>query len=231
MKQLTAKLKSRGATAAVLTLALGAAVYLNWSFSRGAPPSLLVSDTTADAVETAAAAPVTDQLAVEAAAAAEDTETSAVDDADKNYGEAQLVSVNQDSGTEFFESARLTRSKARDEALDTLKKSLKDAGLTKEEKDALTAELSARISNITLETKLETLIKSKGFPDCVVNLEGSKANVIPPCAHLPDVCVQPLPAQVAAVAIPQQPHRAPTSCRPNGLPVDMLYNRGSFSDR
>lgn len=177
MKQLTAKLKSRGATAAVLTLALGAAVYLNWSFSRGAPPSLLVSDTTADAVETAAAAPVTDPLAVEAAAAAEDTETSAVDDADKNYGEAQLVSVNQDSGTEFFESARLTRSKARDEALDTLKKSLKDAGLTKKEKDALTAELSARISNITLETKLETLIKSKGFPDCVVNLEGSKANV------------------------------------------------------
>ena len=177
MKQLTAKLKSRGATAAVLTLALGAAVYLNWSFSRGAPPSLLVSDTTADAVETAAAAPVTDQLAVEAAAAAEDAETSAVDDADKNYGEAQLVSVNQDSGTEFFESARLTRSKARDEALDTLKKSLKDAGLTKEEKDALTSELSARISNITLETKLETLIKSKGFPDCVVNLEGSKANV------------------------------------------------------
>lgn len=177
MKQLTAKLKSRGATAAVLTLALGAAVYLNWSFSRGAPPSLLVSDTTADAVETAAAAPVTDQLAVEAAAGAEDTETSAVDDADKNYGEAQLVSVNQDSGTEFFESARLTRSKARDEALDTFKKSLKDAGLTKEEKDALTSELSARISNITLETKLETLIKSKGFPDCVVNLEGSKANV------------------------------------------------------
>lgn len=177
MKQLTAKLKSRGATAAVLTLALGAAVYLNWSFSRGAPPSLLVSDTTADAVETAAAAPVTDPLAVEAAAAAEDAETSAVDDADKNYGEAQLVSVNQDSGTEFFESARLTRSKARDEALDTLKKSLKDAGLTKEEKDALTAEPSARISNITLETKLETLIKSKGFPDCVVNLEGSKANV------------------------------------------------------
>lgn len=177
MKQLTAKLKSRGATAAVLTLALGAAVYLNWSFSRGAPPSLLVSDTTADAVETAAAAPVTDQLAVETSAAAEDTETSAVDDADKNYGEAQLVSVNQDSGTEFFESARLTRSKARDEALDTLKKSLKDAGLTKAEKDALTAELSARISNITLETKLETLIKSKGFPDCVVNLEGSKANV------------------------------------------------------
>ncbi len=179
MKQVSAKLKSRSATAAVLTLALGAAVYLNWSFSREAPADLLVSGGTADAVETSAqaAAPITDPLAVETAAETDDVEVTADDTANKNYGEAQLVSVNQDSGKEFFESARLTRSKARDEALDTLKKSLKDAKLTSEEKDQLTTELSARISNITLETKLETLIKSKGFADCVVNLEGSKANV------------------------------------------------------
>ena len=117
---------------------------------------------------------LTDPLAVETAA---DAESAAEELGDKNYGEAQLVSVNHDSGTEFFESARLTRSKARDEALDTLKKSLKDAKLSDAEKDQLTTELSARISNITLETKLETLIKSKGFADCVVNLEGSKANV------------------------------------------------------
>ena len=54
---------------------------------------------------------------------------------------------------------------------------LKDTKLTSEEKEHLTTQLSDRISNITLETKLETLIKSKGFTDCVVNLEGSKANV------------------------------------------------------
>ena len=174
MKQVSAKLKSRGAAAAVLTLALGAAVYLNWSFAREAPG--LAVDAPADIVETSAAAAevLTDPLAVETAA---DAEVSAEDAADKNFGEAQLVSVNKDSGTEFFESARLTRSKARDEALDALKKSLKDAKLSDEEKNELTTQLSARISNITLETKLETLIKSKGFADCVVNLEGSKANV------------------------------------------------------
>ena len=174
MKQVSAKLKSRGAAAAVLTLALGAAVYLNWSFAREAPG--LAVDAPADTVETSAAVAevLTDPLAVETAA---DAEVSAEDAADKNYGEAQLVSVNKDSGTEFFESARLTRSKARDEALDALKKSLKDAKLSDEEKNELTTQLSARISNITLETKLETLIKSKGFADCVVNLEGSKANV------------------------------------------------------
>mgnify|MGYP003186960755 CR=1 FL=1 len=172
MKQLSAKLKSRGATAVVLTLALGAAVYLNWSFSREAPPSLVVSDTAGEAVETSA-----DPLVLETAAGADTQMMSADETANKNYGEAQLVSVNKDSGTEFFESARLTRSKARDEALDTLKKSLKDTKLTSEEKEQLTTQLSDRISNITLETKLETLIKSKGFTDCVVNLEGSKANV------------------------------------------------------
>lgn len=175
MKQVSAHLKSRGATAAVLTLALGAAICLNWSFSRNAPAELTMPDT----VETSAGAavPITDPLAVETVAEAEDAEAAADDTANKNYGEAQLVSVNKDSGTEFFEAARLTRSKARDEALDTLKKSLKDAKLTAEEKTQLTEELSTRINNITLETKLETLIKAKGFADCVVNLEDSKANV------------------------------------------------------
>ena len=175
MKQVSAHLKSRGATAAVLTLALGAAICLNWSFSRNAPAELTMPDT----VETSAGAavPITDPLAVETVTEADDAEAAADDTADKNYGEAQLVSVNKDSGTEFFEAARLTRSKARDEALDTLKKSLKDAKLTAEEKTQLTEELSTRINNITLETKLETLIKAKGFADCVVNLEDSKANV------------------------------------------------------
>ena len=179
MKQLSAKLKSRGATAVVLTLALGAAVYLNWSFSREAPPSLVVSDTAGEAVETSAQAaePITDPLVLETAAGADTQMMSAEETANKNYGEAQLVSVNKDSGTEFFESARLTRSKARDEALDTLKKSLKDTKLTSEEKEQLTTQLSDRISNITLETKLETLIKSKGFTDCVTYMADDTVSV------------------------------------------------------
>ena len=89
----------------------------------------------------------------------------------------QLVSVSQDTGAEFFEQARLSRSKARDEALEALNDALKDTNVSEEEQKALTTRLSAQVNNITLETKLETLIKSKGFADCVVNLEGEKANV------------------------------------------------------
>lgn len=172
----TKQSKSRQATAAVMVLALGAAIYLNWSFAREAPQELTAGQTQA-AVETAAdAAPVLDPLEGETtAAAAQSGEDEPA--ANKNYGEAQLVSVSQDTGAEFFEQARLSRSKARDEALEALNDALKDTNVSEEEQKALTTRLSAQVNNITLETKLETLIKSKGFADCVVNLEGEKANV------------------------------------------------------
>ena len=126
--------------------------------------------------ETAAAATaVFDPLETDAAETF--TEETPAQEANKNYGEAQLVSVSQDSGTEFFEQARLSRSKARDEALEALKEALKDTTVSEAEQKELTNRLSTQVNNITLETKLETLIKSKGFADCVVNLEGEKANV------------------------------------------------------
>ncbi len=169
------KNRTRQATAAVLALALGAAVYLNWSFARAAPQDLTVGAIADDTAQEVSAVldPLTDDTAVETAADAADTQAPT----GKNYGEAQMVSVSKDSGAEFFESARLARTKARDEALDTLKKSLKDAKLSDAEKKKLTEDLAAQVGNITLETKLETLIKSKGFADCVVDLEGEKANV------------------------------------------------------
>ena len=172
----TKQSKSRQATAAVMVLALGAAIYLNWSFAREAPQELTAGQTQA-AMETAAdAAPVLDPREGETtAAAAQSGEDEPA--ANKNYGEAQLVSVSQDTGAEFFEQARLSRSKARDEALEALNDALKDTNVSEEEQKALTTRLSTQVNNITLETKLETLIKSKGFADCVVNLEGEKANV------------------------------------------------------
>ena len=171
------KTHTRQATTAVLALALGAAVYLNWSFARAAPQDLTVGAVADDTAQEVSAVldPLTDDTALATAAEtdAADTQTPA----GKNYGEAQMVSVSKDSGTEFFEAARLARTKSRDEALDALKKSLKDAKLSDAEKKKLTEDLAAQVGNITLETKLETLIKSKGFADCVVDLEGEKANV------------------------------------------------------
>lgn len=159
------KFKSTGVTAAFLTLALGGAVYLNWSYARALPAE---AQTVGAAAKGTAA--VTDPL-LPAAADADAGNTA------KNYGEAQLVSVVKDAGTSFFESARLSRDKARDEALETLKKALKNAKLTEEEKTALTEKLSAQVSSITTAAELESLIKAKGFVDCLVALDEAGASV------------------------------------------------------
>lgn len=162
------KHKGRGVTLATLVLALGAAVYMNWSFAKSVPESVSVAPE-----EAASVSAEVDSVAVYDPFSTEPAEETA----NKNYGEAQLVSASQDSGTEFFESARLARTKARDEALDSIQKTLKDTSLSEEEKEKLTEELEMQVSNITSETSLENKIKAKGFADCVVTLGPSRADV------------------------------------------------------
>ena len=149
-------------TMLTLAVALGVAVYLNWEYAKTTDNALAASATPSSTMPPA----VTDQLAVDAPV-----------DADKNYGEAQLVSVNGQSSDDFFESARLQRSKTRDEALDALQKSLKSAKLTDEEKSELTARLTAQIESITLESDVESLIKAKGFVDCVAFINDGQVNI------------------------------------------------------
>lgn len=179
------KQAGRGMTMLALTAALGAAVYLNWSFSQQTPQTISADDTAQDAVSVSAEADAEtqavqgeaeDTVAVYDPLTAED-ETVSQETADKNYGEAQLVSVSEDTGEEFFESARLSREKSRDEALDTIEKTLKNSSLSDEEKQTMTDTLKAQITNIETESELETLIKAKGFVDCVVMLDGTSANV------------------------------------------------------
>jgi len=175
--------KSHAVTAAALVLALGAAVYLNWSYgAENAAPQTVSQLTDTAAVETSVQPDDAQTVGLVDPLLGEEEAVSAQagdiqETANKNYGEAQLVSVNKDTGTEFFEQARLSRTKARDEALDSLKKTLKSSNLTTEEKQTLTNSLNGQINSITLETSLETLIKAKGFADCVVTLNGTKANV------------------------------------------------------
>ena len=91
---------TRRVTALTLAAALVVAVYLNWQYARtGIGVDEEAVNVSAVAVEgEPVAAPVTDGLM---------TEAEAVSSANKNYGEAQLVSVANDAGAKFFEEARL----------------------------------------------------------------------------------------------------------------------------
>lgn len=161
--------KGRGITLATLVLALGAAVYMNWSFTQNTPIEAVQPEQASQA-----AADPGEAVAVYDPLQPAETDAAA---GDKNYGEAQLVSANQDSGVTFFEQARLARSKARDEALDAIQKTLKNAELSADEKENLTKELEDQVSNITAETSLEGKVKAKGFADCVVTLGPDRADI------------------------------------------------------
>ena len=81
------------------------------------------------------------------------------------------------SADQYFEQARLTRSKTRDEALDTLQQALKNAALTEDEKVAVTKSLTSAINSITIESDIENLVKAKGFADCVAFIDGERINL------------------------------------------------------
>lgn len=171
---------TRRATAVTLAAALAVACYLNWQYAR--------TDLDTVAVETAAAATSTSSEASSDSSASSSgssgqvtdallTEAEAASAANKNYGEAQLVSVANDTGSQFFDEARLKREKAHDEALDTIQKTMKDSSLSDSEKAEFTAQLTANLEDINAETEIETLIKAKGFADCLCFLQSGRADL------------------------------------------------------
>lgn len=143
---------------ASLVLALGAAVYLNWQFSDN------------DLLKTSA---------------------------DNSIGQAQLVnnqsdekvqeSENKDSSTSegsatstdsYFADVRTDRQKAQDKAVDLAKEILNST--TNDEaarSDAVAA--ATEIANIyQQQANIESLIKAKGFSDCVAFIQNGECSVV-----------------------------------------------------
>lgn len=162
---------TRRATAITLAAALVVAVYLNWQYAR---TDVSLNE---DAVNVSAAVETQAEPAAEVVTDGLMTEAEAVSSAGKNYGEAQLVSVANDSGAKFFEEARLKRQKAHDAALDTIQKTLKSSGLSAEEKKTYAQELTGNLEDLHAENEIETLVKAKGFADCLCFLQSGRADL------------------------------------------------------
>lgn len=161
---------TRKATAITLAAALVVAVYLNWQYARTGVTLEEDAVNVAATVETeeAVSAPIMDGLM---------TEAEAVSSANKNYGEAQLVSVANNSGSKFFEEARLKRTKAHDEAMDAVQKALKSASLSDEEKKSYTQQLTGSLEDLNAENEIETLVRAKGFADCLCFLQSGRVDL------------------------------------------------------
>lgn len=146
-----------------LTAMLAIAVYINYSLSQNemvTPVTELTDHTRFGDTEFVSAKP-------------EDSPAQEV-----SATEAAQLSVEADPAADYFAQARLQKSVSRDEAVQTLQTIMGGGDITNDE--AVTTALNAvQLSSlIESEGRIESLICSQGFSDCVVYLDGDTAKVV-----------------------------------------------------
>lgn len=162
---------------AALVLILGAAVYLNWQFAE-TPVEPTGGSAMESSAETADVPPDDGAEQTGAPADGTQTETPPESSAPKKLGEAAFVNAQVLSGDAYFASARLARSKARDEAIETISAVLGDDALTEDDKKEASAKAMSITDAIEAESRIENLIKAKGFADCMVYITERNASVV-----------------------------------------------------
>ncbi|MBP0972609.1 MAG: SpoIIIAH-like family protein [Oscillospiraceae bacterium] len=137
-----------------LTAMLAVAVYINYSLSR------------------------TEQL----------TPTAELDTV-SHYGDTEFVNaepeeqpvaaaVEADPAADYFAQARLEKTVSRDEAVQTLQMIMGGGDITGDEAVTTALDAVALSGLIESEGNIESLIRSQGFEDCVVYLDGDSAKVV-----------------------------------------------------
>ncbi len=100
----------------------------------------------------------------------------------KNYGDSILVEGKTEGeisdSAVYFSEARVARQQSRDEAVATIENLYGSAENNGEEIAVLAEKASEIAANMELENKIETIIKGKGFEDCIVYISGEHADVM-----------------------------------------------------
>ncbi len=78
----------------------------------------------------------------------------------------------------YFASAQLSRKQARDQALAVLQTVVESTNADATAKEQASVDISRIASEIQMESNIETLIKSKGFEDCVAVIGEGSASII-----------------------------------------------------
>lgn len=101
---------------------------------------------------------------------------------DAPTGQQGTTGGNADASTvgeqDYFSAAVIERESARDEALEVLQGVVDDAASLDSAKEQALKDIATMAKIIENESNIETLVKAKGFEECVAVINGEKANVI-----------------------------------------------------
>ena len=134
---------------AVMVMLLGAAVYLNYYVAEQAPPAV--------------------------GAGTDVTQTTTT--ATRALGESQFVNNTTAAASDYYATVRQEREQAREEALAILKDALQDVKLDDETQRETLEEVALVAMAVEQENAVESLVKAKGYADCVAFIEGDHCHV------------------------------------------------------
>lgn len=170
------KMGKRQLVLAALVVALGAAVYLNFTLSGGTQlPATQAVASGRELGQTLLVNASGSAIVSSGGKAASGTVSAS------SGTSSAAVKTSAEAGTltdEYFSQARLNRQKARDEATELLTEVLNDAQKSDAAKTEAVDKAAVIAQNIQKETNIENLIKAKGYPDCIVSIEDNGCNVI-----------------------------------------------------
>ena len=93
-----------------------------------------------------------------------------------NYSDS--VGTGADGTSDYFAAALLSRQQSRDEAIDVLTLVVSSEDADEATKAEAQAKISAIATDIQNEANIETLVKAKGFEDCVAVIGDGTVSVI-----------------------------------------------------
>lgn len=105
------------------------------------------------------------------------TDPSTEAGSEQGTGEAEQTGGTE-SGEEYFQSASVSRRRARDESLEVLQLVADSEDALQESKDSALASMSKIASQIEQESNIESLIVAKGFENCIALVSDNSATVI-----------------------------------------------------
>lgn len=150
---------------ATLVVALGAAVFVNWYYTKPDAEKANIGVTVSEQASQAAGN-LGDALLVNSSS-------------HSNKGSTQESKAPQAKAEdEYFAQARLNRSTAHDKASEALKKTINDSKSSAEAVKTATEELGELSKAIKLEADTENLINAKIGSSCVVVIGGKTAQVV-----------------------------------------------------
>lgn len=97
---------------------------------------------------------------------------------DDNYSDSSSAAGDLTESQDYFTATALDRKEARDEAIDVLKMVTENAEASEEAKAEAQAKISKIAVDIQNEANIETLVKAKGFEDCVAIISDGAVSVI-----------------------------------------------------